>query len=594
MYCNVCVPHVRVGDAEIDIDGHELSVYCKPYLLKLHLPGRVLDDEHCSATYDPDEGGGTLKISVVKETPGEVFQDLDLTTRLLAPPPTFPTPHHQYTNLSPQDGEGGEGGSSGVDSLTRALASTLTLDVGLDTRRKQPPRIEVLSSEEYAEGCVQDSGEVTTATAATPNNSVPSNPKSDSAPAVPGMTLKAAPSNPLLYPGVESEGAAAPATVLGVGWGYGFNRSVKGMFEGGLRGELACGLLQLSDPEGTAPHTRGILRREAEARDWDGRRYAGDFIDGGEEVASYLSMTDALHGNGGGGGGEEWAWKEEEVAALATLPRKELMLDGEVVSVATALAGENGAAAAAAGGSVALHLEGRPETIRAFAGLATLLFAYAYDFRQTGGEGTVESSWTVTTLSPLLSWLDDDFGGGAAAAVGVGGSSTPTQAAFAAALSACMVRSLTYPYLRRWDLGVRCGEDAVRMLEGGRRPVLRALLAIRASLGSGGDTSEGSSGEDHKYLLNTLYLNDLCVWLQLVSTRDLQAAALGAREAWKGLCGEGAKSLPAFSHMALPKLEALALEGGFLEEEDGEEEEEEENGEEGEETEEEEVVEENR
>lgn len=39
-------------------------------------------------------------------------------------------------------------------------------------------------------------------------------------------------------------------------------------------------------------------------------------------------------------------------------------------------------------------------------GLADILFAYAYDHRTTGGDPSVESAWTVATLSPLLSWLE--------------------------------------------------------------------------------------------------------------------------------------------------------------------------------------------
>lgn len=49
---------------------------------------------------------------------------------------------------------------------------------------------------------------------------------------------------------------------------------------------------------------------------------------------------------------------------------------------------------------------GGTEERRALLGLADILFAYAYDHRTTQGEPTVESGWTITVLSPLLSWLD--------------------------------------------------------------------------------------------------------------------------------------------------------------------------------------------
>lgn len=49
---------------------------------------------------------------------------------------------------------------------------------------------------------------------------------------------------------------------------------------------------------------------------------------------------------------------------------------------------------------------GECEEAQALLGLADVLFAYAYDHRTTGGDPTVESAWTVATLSPLLSWLE--------------------------------------------------------------------------------------------------------------------------------------------------------------------------------------------
>lgn len=38
-------------------------------------------------------------------------------------------------------------------------------------------------------------------------------------------------------------------------------------------------------------------------------------------------------------------------------------------------------------------------------GLIDILFAYAYDFRTNEGESTVESGWTICTLSSTLSYL---------------------------------------------------------------------------------------------------------------------------------------------------------------------------------------------
>lgn len=37
--------------------------------------------------------------------------------------------------------------------------------------------------------------------------------------------------------------------------------------------------------------------------------------------------------------------------------------------------------------------------------LVDILFAYAYDYRTTFGEESVESAWTINKLSSTLSWL---------------------------------------------------------------------------------------------------------------------------------------------------------------------------------------------
>lgn len=43
---------------------------------------------------------------------------------------------------------------------------------------------------------------------------------------------------------------------------------------------------------------------------------------------------------------------------------------------------------------------------RTLLGLLDIIYSYAYDFRTTLGEGNVESAWTVTKISPTLSWFD--------------------------------------------------------------------------------------------------------------------------------------------------------------------------------------------
>jgi hypothetical protein len=90
---------------------------------------------------------------------------------------------------------------------------------------------------------------------------------------------------------------------------------------------------------------------------------------------------------------------------------------------------------------------------------------------------------------------------------------------------ACLRRALAYPYLRRWDLGTTCLTDVVSILMCGRRAALRCLLHVRRLLAHGDDDSE------MHYLLNTLFLDDYCAWLQMLPDDALLASAAAALSA---------------------------------------------------------------
>ena len=83
LYIDIHVPYVRVSDMDFTIDGPLFSFYVKPYLLKLNLPGNLVDDERAKATYDIENRNGTITCHVPKENPG-FFPDLDLITKLLS------------------------------------------------------------------------------------------------------------------------------------------------------------------------------------------------------------------------------------------------------------------------------------------------------------------------------------------------------------------------------------------------------------------------------------------------------------------------------------------------------------------------------
>ncbi len=517
---------MRAGGTEVDIDGCTLTAYCKPYLLRLSLPGALVDDERARAVYDPNDGGGTLTIHAPKAARGEVFADLDMPSRLLAP------------TMLLGGGGGGGGGGAPTEELAALFNQSLSLDPdggGTGASHHIPrgvPRIQVLDSTPSEGGAEESAGA----------------PRSGS--------------------GAAARPLGAPCTcevpdvrVLPGGCGYGFNRGVRGMFSGGLRGELAVGLLRLSDPEGATFSARAAARVTAEAAEWDAARYLGDLFEGEDDplFAAAVSGSGAwwLHGDGA----PEWSPEERE--ELHRLPRREFLVDGAVALGWGSSGGDGGGSAAAAATALAAAspppLSYRPQAARLWSSLYTLLFAFAYDARLTCGERTVESAWTLCTLSPLLSWLDDDPGQVSPCAACGGSRTQPAGAPLLPALLlcaavTCVKRALIYPYLRRWDLALLCAADAVTLLLRGKRALLRALLSVRRALAADGDTSEGCGGEDARYLLNTLFVDDFCCWVQGASEADCREAALAAGAAVAAL----KKDAPLLDCLGLEGLEARA------------------------------------
>ncbi|KAF8968360.1 SHQ1 protein-domain-containing protein [Flammula alnicola] len=94
MYC----PSIRAADVEINVDDTLVTVHVNPYFLRLNFSKPVLEDDNSSAKYDPSSG--TLTITLTKENKGEVFDDLDLLAKLLAPRRTVQNPTPSIEVLS--------------------------------------------------------------------------------------------------------------------------------------------------------------------------------------------------------------------------------------------------------------------------------------------------------------------------------------------------------------------------------------------------------------------------------------------------------------------------------------------------------------
>jgi protein SHQ1 len=118
-------------------------------------------------------------------------------------------------------------------------------------------------------------------------------------------------------------------------------------------------------------------------------------------------------------------------------------------------------------------------------GLLDILLAYCYDHIMTMGEPTVESSWTISMLSPSLSWLD-----------------SPSTNMVRDVCIAFLRRSVCYPYFRSLEFGMMILQQTSSLIN--PEFVVKALLQTRQIL----EKSESY------YLGNKLYVDPYLYWAQ--------------------------------------------------------------------------------
>lgn len=102
------------------------------------------------------------------------------------------------------------------------------------------------------------------------------------------------------------------------------------------------------------------------------------------------------------------------------------------------------------------------------------------------GDPSCESPWNIQKVSSTLSWFE-------------------TFNDLPSVLIACSRRTLIYPLIRSFKLAKTCLSDVITILSKGKSAILICLLQMRRLF----------LDEEHRYLLNTLYLNDYCLWIQM-------------------------------------------------------------------------------
>ncbi|KAH8556514.1 SHQ1 protein-domain-containing protein [Umbelopsis sp. PMI_123] len=131
-----------------------------------------------------------------------------------------------------------------------------------------------------------------------------------------------------------------------------------------------------------------------------------------------------------------------------------------------------------------------------YLGLIDLLFAYSYNHRQTEGEDTVESVWTIGKLSPSIAGLEKF---------------TTLQET----LISCYRRALAFPLYRNYNLCDKILQDIYILLKLGKRAVLKALLEMKDMF----------DHHDIYYIYSKIWLDDYCIWIQQSSGNVLKTLA---------------------------------------------------------------------
>ncbi len=120
-----------------------------------------------------------------------------------------------------------------------------------------------------------------------------------------------------------------------------------------------------------------------------------------------------------------------------------------------------------------------------------ILLAYSYDHRTTMGEPSVESAWTVAKLSASLSCFK-------------------VFENLSDVIYSFMRRSLCYPLYRSFILSKKCLKDVYAVLKKGRHSILGIFLDLFYLFSRKGSFA----------CLNTIWIQDICVWLQYDESID--------------------------------------------------------------------------
>lgn len=431
----VSINNIRfsASGVEININENVLIFHLSPYYLRLRFDHNLVDDERATANFIPGEG--KILIKAPKANKGEIFEDLDLHSKLLA-----------RVNI---------GDSIGEENKTQG---SLIQEIGGST--SGPEKIEDISKL--------------------------------------GQNFD--------WEIEQVEEAPENEDLLNNASKYGFNNDYSGLI--GVSISNGNDINDLNDPEHTNSIDRVKQRIQRENNVFDDEYYASEYITykhGNEEdldinriknimafepkiIQDYKKWTNEQPANRDAIMPVEFT-ETEKNQMENNLPKKQsYLLDGETIKLN-------------------------------YITILNLLFSFNFENQENEGDNTSESVWTIGKLTPQIAGLDQQL------AIPESHKETKEteeilirevkdapndnentkkapESIIKTAIVAGIRRSLCFPLHRNYDLSLKAWENAFYTLKGGKRLVIKTLLAIH----------ELFRFHDIYYVYNKCLLDDLCAW----------------------------------------------------------------------------------
>ncbi|KAK8796896.1 hypothetical protein WA588_001022 [Blastocystis sp. NMH] len=520
------VPWVRVGDMEFVVDGCDFSFFCNPYLLKLQFPYPCVDDERAKAVYDVDKNNGTVYVHIPKEEKGQFFPNMDLLSTILKK--SEPLPEMPRGPLVQEITPSGDAPKKEEPAQSSEETSKDLLELEEPTKSYRKYGFDELFQNVFKS--FEDCSEII-------ENPVPDDNSVDPIELMKQMEeskfdadhylsdyfygkedylytefidflpdwvkadriirkhLKEVSSPPLVpfssFDPLPSIKSAQPASLSTISSSISQTIAISQSPSQTISSSPSPSLIH---PLGSSDKPSHRLVEEiAEEPETPHER-----LEGGSGIPSLLLIVpqETNHQKPENDTKKQSAPSPSSEAAIPTLSRQQVPLAAtlrrqlqslrvsheETESQCTLSADERELLLSVKNVNVTVAKE---RLNQALFSLVDILCAYCYDVRMTQHDATPESAWTISILSPTLSWL-------------IPSSSLRNT------LIAFIRRVLIYPYLRRYDLARLCIKDCIVILKLGTRRILKCLLDIKRIM----------KYSERKYILNTLYIDKYILWIQ--------------------------------------------------------------------------------